>query len=829
MDELGSQFGSLLQEEKIKVLSFYELKPLKIAGIAEAVIVPKGSAKLGLGPPLENVIPVDADHRQIAQFSSRNSKQYNVVKSNLDLVLSSQSVRNQTLGVGKTVLSDYISDTLRSENSGTVLTLHCHSYRSLNDPLHALLRDLLFQALQSQHMAVSLKAQLLSLKAQIIAMSDVPFDTILKVVEDTIRNTLAETFLIVDGVDELDSRSVEVESFLRTIGHLPQSSAQSISELDQLRTWNAVEAFLEKGNPGLDVTYATIIEELDKSSKGLSPVRARALPLASVACRPFRLEEILELLAVDISNGSVDPGNKLLGGWEILSRACGPFLQLNDLGAIELIHVSAKEFLKSYSWGPRPKGEFAETEMACLCLSYLNFTVSERTLGTDVQVHVDSLSKQYPLLEYASQYWFDHFMRSEEIVLQQLILLDSFLTSRSSVTWTSSFYPHFAFKRGDSQGTINSTEQSILANLQIMLRVSGRMVDASLSNRCIKRLSHLLLDSWQDSLRMEMFYSGPRARITIEKKLRLAQCYMAMNEMKAAEEIASEAFRTAQESLGPLHSLTIQLNRERIYSQFRSRKSPGSAEAYEFLPDFLRLLTEHVEVFGPNHRETDACRHALASVHLSKREYANARKILEPLHTRMIETFGYSSSVAQNVTNSLAACANMQGEIDYAESLLNTNPSLVKAVSEPLEIDITRVPVETIHAVSIFASVLGAKEENRRSEILHQRAIDGLMALKGPNTFRVYESAINKGQALRDQFKYAEARKHYVQWLKTSDQNLGPDSRQSKKIRERMIDVDRQEQKWKEMSRSVRNQQASRGQLTVSAIENSSRPGLRNS
>lgn len=38
LDELGSQFGSLLQTEGIKVLTFFELKPLKIAGISETVV-----------------------------------------------------------------------------------------------------------------------------------------------------------------------------------------------------------------------------------------------------------------------------------------------------------------------------------------------------------------------------------------------------------------------------------------------------------------------------------------------------------------------------------------------------------------------------------------------------------------------------------------------------------------------------------------------------------------------------------------------------------------------------------------------------------------------
>jgi hypothetical protein len=38
LEEIGSQFGSLLQSEKIKVLTFYELKPTKIAGFSEAMV-----------------------------------------------------------------------------------------------------------------------------------------------------------------------------------------------------------------------------------------------------------------------------------------------------------------------------------------------------------------------------------------------------------------------------------------------------------------------------------------------------------------------------------------------------------------------------------------------------------------------------------------------------------------------------------------------------------------------------------------------------------------------------------------------------------------------
>lgn len=60
--------------------------------------MPKSSAKLGLGPPLENVIPVDADHRELAYFSSRNCKRYGVVRSKLALILSSQDYIHEETG-----------------------------------------------------------------------------------------------------------------------------------------------------------------------------------------------------------------------------------------------------------------------------------------------------------------------------------------------------------------------------------------------------------------------------------------------------------------------------------------------------------------------------------------------------------------------------------------------------------------------------------------------------------------------------------------------------------------------------------------------------------
>jgi hypothetical protein len=171
----------------------------------------------------------------------------------------------------------------------------------------------------------------------------------------------------------------------------------------------------------------------------------------------------------------------------------------------------------------------------------------------------------------------------------QLALLDQFLSSPCSVRWTTSFYPHFSLLRGETLTTIVTAQQSILANLEKKLRIS-KDVDSMLSKRCMDRCKRLLLDSTQDSLRMELFHSGPAAHVTLEKKLRLAECYLALFESQAAQEIASEAYDIAEETFGRTQPLTLQLQRVKLSSQMRVHQNLSTIESYDVIPGFIRLV-----------------------------------------------------------------------------------------------------------------------------------------------------------------------------------------------------------------------------------------------
>lgn len=377
------------------------------------------------------------------------------------------------------MLSTFISQNLKSEEENQVIVLHCNSYQSTNEPFHALVRDVLLQTLQFPNLASLVRERLLDLKSRTSGLSTVAFETILEVIHKSLFGT-PKVVLILDGVDELDQKSLELKYFLCTLAdisreagmckvlilsrstqslelllegwqHLTISPSDSMrdisifldrklkilehlhdhhdeivrrlvecsrglflwadlaaSELSHLRTWNEILTLLESGNCGIESMYVSIIKQLDTSSKAICNIRARALLLIAVARRPFRLEEILELLAIEVSQGFIDEGNKILGGWNTLSRASGPFLQIDELGTVELIHVSAKEFLLTDPWAMTLARDnlidgSADVEMTCLCLSYLNLNVFDKT-GEDPQEGVDGLSQKYLFLEYASQY-----------------------------------------------------------------------------------------------------------------------------------------------------------------------------------------------------------------------------------------------------------------------------------------------------------------------------------------------------------------------------------------------------------------------------------------
>ena len=167
---------------------------------------------------------------------------------------------------------------------------------------------------------------------------------------------------------------------------------------------------LEELPESLDGTYARILQDIDKANWKYAH---RIFQCVAVASRPLCVKELGEFLAFDFDAGPTpafradwrpeDPLNSILSTCSSLLAV----VKLADLEVIQFSHFSVKEFLVStrlaetkdpishYHVSTTP----AHTLVAQACLGTL--------LHLDENITSDSL-EDFPLTDYAAEYWVDH-------------------------------------------------------------------------------------------------------------------------------------------------------------------------------------------------------------------------------------------------------------------------------------------------------------------------------------------------------------------------------------------------------------------------------------
>jgi hypothetical protein len=161
---------------------------------------------------------------------------------------------------------------------------------------------------------------------------------------------------------------------------------------------------------GLDETYERILKEIRKPKQGHAH---RLLQCLVAAVRPFRVEELAEVLAFDFNTDGIP---KLNVGWrwenqeEAVMSACSSLVIIvkdGDSRIVQFSHFSVKEFLTATRLAEpiRDVSRFhirlgaAHTILAQACLGVL--------LRLDDCVDRDNI-KNFPLARYAAQYWPTH-------------------------------------------------------------------------------------------------------------------------------------------------------------------------------------------------------------------------------------------------------------------------------------------------------------------------------------------------------------------------------------------------------------------------------------
>lgn len=130
--------------------------------------------------------------------------------------------------------------------------------------------------------------------------------------------------------------------------------------------------------------------------------------------RPLRITEVVDALAVEPANTSQFNPLARLADPEVIFRCCPGFITVtnerNDRSRVEisLSHHSIRKFLNSYL-----ATEDAKTTITEVCLAYL--------LQIEHSVPVKEVRQNYPLAQYAAQYWADHALNIEQRVQSSIM------------------------------------------------------------------------------------------------------------------------------------------------------------------------------------------------------------------------------------------------------------------------------------------------------------------------------------------------------------------------------------------------------------------------
>lgn len=159
----------------------------------------------------------------------------------------------------------------------------------------------------------------------------------------------------------------------------------------------------EKFPVGLDAAYDRILKRISKVLDSHAVAHAKKI-LGWMTCarRPLKWHEIQGALSVNTTHRMVDFAGRR--SRIHIREICGSLVSNLSGDRLELIHISAKDYLDKSSFIERTS---AEISLASLCLNYLAFECFEPDLPEE-QLEALLLQGSFAFQDYASSHWSDH-------------------------------------------------------------------------------------------------------------------------------------------------------------------------------------------------------------------------------------------------------------------------------------------------------------------------------------------------------------------------------------------------------------------------------------
>ena len=167
------------------------------------------------------------------------------------------------------------------------------------------------------------------------------------------------------------------------------------------------------------VFYQTLVR-IKTQPEGRKRLGMKVLLWVSHAQGSLTVAELSEALAVRPGNASLNPRRRPLQNMMI--ECCLGLVTVDrESSSIRLVHYALQEFFADQREEILPSGE---QELAEVCTTYLLFDEFIRGCCED-EAAIDMLTKDFPLLRYASSYWghhvrLSHYDRTNELALKLL-------------------------------------------------------------------------------------------------------------------------------------------------------------------------------------------------------------------------------------------------------------------------------------------------------------------------------------------------------------------------------------------------------------------------
>lgn len=219
----------------------------------------------------------------------------------------------------------------------------------------------------------------------------------------------------------------------------------------------------------LDDTFEVILARIRAQPRSRCELAMKTLMLISHARRPLQVKELRQALAV------VPRDKNLNQDYErsittVLNSCAGLVAIDSESSTVRLVHFSLQEYLEMERERMYPSGQ---RDIAEICLTYLLFDAfGSGSCMTETGLEVRLA--EYPLLDYAANYWYHHVQRAGDVDTEELALKllrsEGHLSSATQVGYTSDL-PQDGFEVVDYYVRTNGLHIAASLGLRAIVKV----------------------------------------------------------------------------------------------------------------------------------------------------------------------------------------------------------------------------------------------------------------------------------------------------------------------------------------------------------------------